>query len=465
MEAPIENKHPDVFRIGPGRVEHREGNTIVSAIANDGQTDHELTVTFHDEELTISSPAMGDALMTISLFAAMATGQTLEVADPVSPQLLKNLDRIQGAMHLWYPYLSIVEVQANPIAEEATAQPSSGPGKGAHFFSGGIDSLHSIMTCRTPIDTLVFVDGSDVRMSSTPEFRRMSFERLKDAATHWKRPLVHIDSNIREWTMACGHHADDFVGSRLAFIAHLMGEKFDGWVIAPSVSGNCNPFPSHPVLDPLWSSERVRIHHPLPERSRAEKTWDLAQEDGLQHLRICMLGQDYNCGTCRKCIRTLLTLQVLGVADRAPVFAENPSIPKILEQLRETKQVKTERQYLRETIDLATEAGVDPDLIDQLEETWRVLEARLTWDQVVKIGNEFSARPRWEQLPFEARRTCFRSLLTGNPEWITKELAAALPEQQEVVFARLWKSDRRWLKSRLRKASLGHLARKLGLRR
>jgi hypothetical protein len=224
MEADIENNHPNVFRIGPGRVEHREGDTIVSAVANDGQTDQELKVTLHGYELAVPPPAMGDALMTISLFAAMARGQTLEVADPVSPQLLKNLARIQGVMHLWYPYLSIVEVKANPVAGEITAKPASGPGKGAHFFSGGIDSLHAVMTCPTPLDALVFVDGSDVRMTTTPDFRRMSFERLKDAAAQWKLPLVHLDSNIRQWTMECGHHSDDFVGSRLAFIAHLMGE-------------------------------------------------------------------------------------------------------------------------------------------------------------------------------------------------------------------------------------------------
>ena len=221
-------------------------------------------------ELAVAAPAMGDALLSMSLIAAMARNQTLEVVDPVSPQLLEASDQIQRIMHMWYPYLSVVDVSA-PVFSGEIGAPTSGTGKRAHFFSGGVDSLYSAHMGAGSLDALVFVAGSDL-IDSTPELDRETTKRLTAVAAQFDLPLVYVDSNVREWTTACGEHSDDFVGARLAVIAHLMGERFGEWVVAPSILGRIDPFFSHPMVDPLWSSERVRILHPVPDRNRAEKT-------------------------------------------------------------------------------------------------------------------------------------------------------------------------------------------------
>ncbi len=87
------------------------------------------------------------------------------------------------------------------------------------------------------------------------------------------------------------------------------------------------------------------------------------------------------------------------------------------------------------------------------------------WERIEGAGKEAFIQSRWHSVPFEARRACFRKLLAGNPEWLAKELAADLPGQKEVVFACLWKSERRWLKWRVRNESLKRLTRKLGFHR
>ncbi len=460
------------FRIGPGRVELKNGDTRVSAMADYGEGCHELEVLVRDHELALLPPTMGDALLSIALMAAMTRGQTLEVADPVSPQLLEGVEQIQRIMHMWYPYLSMVEVEATPFTGEL-APSSAGGGKRAQFFSGGVDSLYSTLEGLEAgsLHSLVFVGGTDLFKCSS-ELRRETNERLGEIAARLDLPLVIVETNIREWATVCGRHCDDFTSARLAVIAHLLGELFEEWIIAPTILGRIDPFFSHPMVDPLWSTKRIQVLHPVPHRTRAEKIWDLAQQDGyLENLRICMWGEEFNCGDCRKCIRTLLTLKVLGVADRAPVFTKSPEIPEIIKRLNATTnshsvmELEHECQFLRETIDKARELGAEKSLIDQLERTFENFEARLIWRRVERSQPEVFLQSRWEKVPFEARRACFRKLLAINPEWLAKELAADLPEQKEAVFASLWKSERRWLRRRLRKASVTRLAQRLGFRR
>ena len=228
------------------------------------------------------------------------------------------------------------------------------------------------------------------------------------------------------------------------------------------------PFWSNSLIDPHWSSGRVHIYHPVPSRNRAEKIWDLAQEDGLlEDLRICMQGRDYNCGTCRKCMRTLLTLEMLGMADRAPVFTQKPEVSEILQQLSATEglALRSVCQHLRENIELARENGADAGVIREMEVLLPGMEGRLEWEQVEAVGEEAFLQSRWVDVPFSARRSCFRKLLALNPEWLVKELSTDLPAQKEGVFAALWKSERGWLKKRVRKASLTQLVNKLRPRR
>ena len=125
-----------------------------------------------------------------------------------------------------------------------------------------------------------------------------------------------------------------------------------------------------------------------------------------------------------------------------------------------------ECQFLGETIDVAREGDVDPELIAELKDTLRDMEGRMVWERFEGAKNkEAYLQSQWGNVPFEGRRTCFRKLLDGNPEWLAKEFAADLPGQKEAVFEQLWKSERRWLKQRLRKASFQRLRKKLGFGR
>jgi hypothetical protein len=61
----------------------------------------------------------------------------------------------------------------------------------------------------------------------------------------------------------------------------------------------------------------------------------------MNHLHVCWQDfSDRNCGTCEKCFRTLLALDLVGARDRATSFPVGPFSP---DQLRE---VWTEKELV-----------------------------------------------------------------------------------------------------------------------
>jgi hypothetical protein len=104
-------------------------------------------------------------------------------------------------------------------------------------------------------------------------------------------------------------------GAALAAVAHALAPNHGKVYIASSQSyANLHPWGSHPLLDPLWSSEAVQIVHDGGE-TRMNKLRVLVQyPEVLARLRVCWENPgSYNCGLCGKCVRTMLGLYALGV--------------------------------------------------------------------------------------------------------------------------------------------------------
>ncbi|MEO1799639.1 MAG: hypothetical protein AAFR62_04335, partial [Cyanobacteria bacterium J06629_2] len=91
---------------------------------------------------------------------------------------------------------------------------------------------------------------------------------------------------------------------------------------------NLEPWGSHPLLDPLYSTTSLQVRHENAALSRLEKTklvgeWDVA----LKQLRVCNEKEsyqagNYNCGNCEKCVRTMTAFLSLNMLDRIATFKE-----------------------------------------------------------------------------------------------------------------------------------------------
>jgi hypothetical protein len=68
-----------------------------------------------------------------------------------------------------------------------------------------------------------------------------------------------------------------------------------------------------PILLPALSTENVALAPTGAEFSRVEKTRRIAGQELVQrHLDVCIMEAGLNCSRCEKCLRTLLTLEILG---------------------------------------------------------------------------------------------------------------------------------------------------------
>ena len=127
---------------------------------------------------------------------------------------------------------------------------------------------------------------------------------------------------------------------------------------------------STPILDEMFSSEHLRIVHDGSEITRANKVakilaWD--RQLVLSHLRVCVKnhGGAFNCGRCKKCVRTAVPLHVLGAWQDASMFNDK-SMRHWEEALSNDHLV-----LLEENLRFAREAGGDARLVTMLERVVR----------------------------------------------------------------------------------------------
>lgn len=310
----------------------------------------------------ILSPRGADAFLVVCLTTAMSLGLPLIVEGEVSPRLLAATTGIQDIFHCWDESLQRVRVDAAP----RSATPAT-PAGAASFFSGGVDSFYTAFKHQDTITALVLVHGFDISLDNTA-LRAKAAHNVGLAAQALGKPLIEIETNCRELTDRHVSWTYHQFGPALAAVALLLnGIARQVLVPASENYAHLDPCGSHPLLDPLWSTEEIDILHDGAEASRNDKVAVIAQHPTvLPMLRVCWENRDnsYNCGRCEKCIRTMIHLEAAGVLDRCSAFdasldaavVANMEIPNDLVGY-----------HVEENLRLLRRNGRDPALIAALE--------------------------------------------------------------------------------------------------
>ena len=335
-------------------------------------------------ELHSSTPVSEDAdrLIPALLPLAMRAGTTLELPAPVSAQLLRTTGEVQAVFRLWREELSVVPVEGS--TEER--RPGSGAGVGT-FFSGGVDSFFTLLRHEHEITHLIFVLGFDI----PPERQALEEQALDTARTvaaELGKELIAVRTNLRQ-VAAAQLDWDLYHGPSLAAV----GLSFQGTLRKLFVPGSYNygnlfPWGSHPLVDPLWSTESLEVVHDSADTRRTEKVAALADSElAMRRLRVCweMPHGEYNCGRCEKCLRTVITLEALGAAGRCrtlPARADR----RVLARLH----IKSETgdAYRRENLELLRKRDADPALIRALERAGRPGFRQLVRDPLARATPE-----------------------------------------------------------------------------
>lgn len=292
-------------------------------------------------------PITGDPFLAAGFFPSMVTGETLEIEKgaSVSPKLIHGAFQLQEVFSCWNPSLKKFKIRAN---EEIHESVNTGT---ASFFSGGVDGLFTLGKHPDETTHLIYINGFDFEMS--PEIFETSAARVRRIATSFNKILIPVETN--NYSFMKHHRISRLLnfGSCLASVALLLGFS-KTFIPAGHTYYELFPHGSHPLTDPLWSSEGVKIIHDGAEAGRVEKTLKLIEDNSftehLDNLIVCWGEPNSNCGKCGKCIRTMLTFKILNFKSLA--FPKELSLRDVR---RATFADSSYRAYFDDLLEVAIE--------------------------------------------------------------------------------------------------------------
>lgn len=252
----------------------------------------------------------------------------------ICPELLDGLITSMHWLRSWYNIeRDIVKIEAKTNLKVANSPKHERAGM---FFSGGIDTFSTLRNNRLKFglehpasikDGLIVHGISDTTLdefenaviSLTPVAKEAGIN-LIPVYTNIYRHIKDLEyKDFKFWKFYFG-------GSALSAIAHAFTPRLNlVYIASTSEIENIEPWGSHPLTDPNYSSYDLRIKYDSVYLSRLEKTklvvdWDVA----FKNLRVCdmlVLPPGYlNCGKCGKCIITMATLTALDALHKTDVF-------------------------------------------------------------------------------------------------------------------------------------------------
>jgi hypothetical protein len=352
-----------------------DGRHRTSVKVSFGDTRREIWLVT-DPDVPFVDHNRGDLWLPVLLILAMRRGERLRLSDPISAGRRADVRKVQDIFAAWYPKrMTHVKVVAPPAEDRPEPEPKGllrrrpkvvDTRVSGTCFTGGVDSFNTLVKHKKTLGALVYGFGIDIPVKETEAMERVgkqlavvaeeSGTRLLTAETNIRR---FLDGNQVSWGFE-GH------GAALASLGTVFSTVVSTLYVPSTHSyAVTHPWGSSPLVDPLWSTRRLRIVHDGAESSRVGKIKQLADDATAQrNLRVCYKQfAETNCGRCLKCMRTMATLALLGRLDRFETF----TTPLDLDLLR-SQVVRTDTQafLVRDVHELAREVPGHEDIRDTL---------------------------------------------------------------------------------------------------
>jgi hypothetical protein len=292
-----------------------------------------------------------DAWLLWLLPHAFETGEELFLDGPVDAELLRHAHELMEVWSCWRPGKHPIRV----IAEASDPSEQQGTRTGL-FFTAGVDSFYSLLHHdelahlhpewkMRPVDDLIYVEGYDIPLRHRPALDRKRVA-LQTVAAETGKTLVTLTTNYRDTGVSLRPKAWGPIvhGPAVAASGLLLGRRWDRLLLSASFGyDELNPWGSTAVTDPLCSTSATRLWHYGADASsdRLRKMECLSRFDvAMNHLHVCWQDfSDRNCGTCEKCFRTLLALDLVGARDRASSFPAGVFSPDRLREVWTEKEL------------------------------------------------------------------------------------------------------------------------------
>lgn len=321
-------------------------------------------------------PCLADnanAFVVAVLMDAMCRGRRIELEGAaVTESLLRNLDEFQRAWVAWRSNLNIIPIDAESVGDETSS------GKPAVMsFSGGLDSCYTLMQNRPQSDSVRRIDvgaalmlhGYDIPLVDRAGFAG-AWERGRVICESAGVELIPMRTNFRR--LHAPRYWEDRHGTALAAALTLLAGRFGAGVVSATLPYQIMAsWGSNPVTDPLLGSGGFPVLHFGAGATRLEKFRAVGQwDEARRRLRVCWEGRDRrgNCGRCRKCVLTQVSLKCLGLP--LDCFSAPLEDAALAERLPTRYPGHMDLFDIRQLLQAAKDQGIEMPWVDKLDEVF-----------------------------------------------------------------------------------------------
>jgi len=317
--------------IHPPEVTHHDGQARVQARIEHQGGEDTLWFGFDKKYLEFVPVERLDPFLVGLLFLGMKNGEDIHLKGPVSEKLLFSLSRsFMPIAIINNPDLSPIEVTADEIQGEVSSAVGTGVVTG---FSGGVDSLCAVhdhfVTEESPAFRLTHLIFNNV--GSHGEFEHEKARDLFHVRHELARGLpeklglefIMVDSNLSAVLKMVFQQTHI---PRNVCCALLFQKLFRKYYYAASIQyGDAKMRPTMDMcavessILHLLSTENLEVILTGGRDNRVEKTRRGVLVPGAEDcLNVCVapMPDGGNCSACKKCMRTILTLEILREAER-----------------------------------------------------------------------------------------------------------------------------------------------------
>jgi hypothetical protein len=307
----------------------------------------------------------------------------------------------------------------------------------AAFFSGGVDSFHTLVTLQDQLADVVFLTGFDIEPAMTAH-SRLADQAIHAAARMFGVGVVHVETNVR----ALRYYPTDWVymgGAVLAGTALLLRGLYQRvHVASDSTWKGCLPAHEHPVMHNLWRLPGFALRCGRVSTPRVERVREIGTSvpGALAHLRVCwdMLPLHLNCGKCEKCQRTLAALEVFGFRQLAAPAFESPELD--WEMISSLRPDSMRRPYWQEIAEAARRLG-RKEISDPLDTMLKASEVKEVLGQLEPYRKELIGTTAWKKKDPRIRDRIFDALFQLDPGWFWQKLRRHREEWRQPLRAHL----------------------------
>lgn len=322
----------ETIRVGPTTLETHEGwTTVSSSVSGSGLPDtlwFKVPASF-TRTIPIERP---DWLPVALLMPAMLAGCDLEVDGPISAKLAYALNTdLQHLLVTQTASLSRISVIAGSLPDDSGATAGSAVGTG---FSAGVDTFATLAELGSPevpqSHRLTHLIVNNVGAMGCEAVTGQLFAEAADRARAYAHRVgfefVEIDSNLCDFYPEPLNFQQSHTIRNAAAIL-LLGKLFRRYYYSSSfeysklyVGPTYDLSYADPLVLPLLSTEQLEFVSAGSRFTRLDKVRLVAgYPDSFEYLEVCAAIPEErastkfaNCGTCFKCTRQILTLQLLG---------------------------------------------------------------------------------------------------------------------------------------------------------